>query len=95
MKATINKSNLMKRAWAIYRSSNTDYNYCFSASLRRAFEVEKQNVEFQNRKAQELADWKRTEAVQTNSKNEYSASYTAGLINYYNAGSHGRRYFGD
>lgn len=40
MKTQVNKSRLMKRAWAIYKGVNP-YSYSFSAALRRAWEVGK------------------------------------------------------
>ena len=46
MKATINKSAVMKRAWSIFRGKNRDYNYNFSASLRRAWAVEKESIAY-------------------------------------------------
>lgn len=49
MKATINKSNLMKRAWAIYREENTRRQYDFRFALIRAWKEAKREVESKNR----------------------------------------------
>lgn len=56
MKATskYNKSEVMKRAWTIFKG-NTPYSYSFSAALRRAWEVEKANAEYMERKARMAA----------------------------------------
>lgn len=43
MKTRINKSEVMKRAWKIFRGKNP-YSYSFSAALRRAWFVEKENA---------------------------------------------------
>ena len=40
-----NKSQIMKRAWNIYKGNNP-YSYSFSAALRRAWEVEKAMIEY-------------------------------------------------
>lgn len=49
MKATINKSNLMKRAWNIYRTEKAS-RFCsvyftFGDALRRAWKIEKREAE--------------------------------------------------
>jgi hypothetical protein len=43
MKMRINKSEVMKRAWKIFKGKNP-YSYSFSAALRRAWFVEKENA---------------------------------------------------
>ena len=52
MKAQVNKSKLMKRAWNIYKGNNP-YSYSFSAALRRAWAVEKEYLEYNERKAED------------------------------------------
>lgn len=49
-----NKSQIMKRAWNIYKGNNP-YSYSFSAALRRAWEVEKATIEYNERKAKRAA----------------------------------------
>ena len=55
MKTTINKSRIMKRAWSIFKGSNP-YSYSFSASLRRAWEVEKANIASEIKQAEKAAE---------------------------------------
>lgn len=54
MKTEVNKSKLMKRAWAIYKGVNP-YSYSFSAALRRVWEVEKATLEYEAREARKAA----------------------------------------
>lgn len=49
-----NKSQIMKRAWNIYKGNNP-YSYSFSAALRRAWEVEKAMIEYNEREAKRAA----------------------------------------
>ena len=99
MKTTISKSAVMKRAWNIFRGRNADYNYSFSASLRRAWWVEKESIAAQQRKAEELAVWSTPSKPVVKNNTEISDAYAAGLIEYYNDnrgfGFGGRRYYGD
>lgn len=55
MKTKVNKSNLLKRAWSIYRGTSV-YSFSFSDSLKRAWEVEKENIAYAERKEQEAAE---------------------------------------
>ncbi|MGI6048872.1 MAG: hypothetical protein ACOYEG_12855 [Petrimonas sp.] len=55
MKTTINKSDLMKRAWAIFRSGHEFYSRSFSLSLQRAWEVEKANLKYRIEEAEKAA----------------------------------------
>ena len=101
MKAQINKSQVMKRAWSIFNGKNRDYNYSFSASLRRAWFVEKEALAYEQRKAQEeaeQAEWaERNRIAREESKSQPAndSAYNAGLIEYYRAGMGGRIYYGD
>ena len=89
MKATINKSQLMKRAWGIYRmgQNNRKYRTTFADALRRAWRMEKNAVAMINRVAELPEPTPKVEAPMS--------AYDAGLIEYYQAGSGGRIYYGD
>ncbi len=91
MKPTINKSRLMKRAWNIFRGHNP-YSYSFSAALRRAWEVEKENVRHEAEKAEKAA--KRALMNDLRSPVEVSESWNAGAAAYYATARPGT-YFGD
>lgn len=52
MTTTISKSQVMKRAWRIFKGSNP-YSYSFSASLRRAWHVEKANIRYEAEQAEQ------------------------------------------
>lgn len=96
MKATINKSQLMKRAWNIFRGNNP-YSYSFSAALRRAWEIEKANIAYEAKKATEEAERARIAAYQAERRNnpiEVSESFMAGCAAYY-ANSRPGQYMGD
>lgn len=56
MKTEINKSNLMKRAWSIFRSGDSFYSKSFSLALSRAWEVEKANAEYRRREAKRISE---------------------------------------
>ena len=43
METTINKSDVFKRAWKIFRG-HSEFSYSFSSSLKRAWWVEKENA---------------------------------------------------
>lgn len=86
MKAQINKSEVMKRAWKIFRGNNP-YSYSFSAALCRAWEVEKSNAAYQERKAQK-------DSAKTDYRQVLSASFEAGCAAYYRNAVQGQ-YFGD
>lgn len=91
MKAKVNKSQLFRRAWNIYNGNNP-YSYSFSAALRRAWEVEKANVEYAEREA--------TKALKTESKLQRTEIVNvdtlllAGCTAYYRNSRPGH-YFGD
>lgn len=55
MKSKVNKSNLLKRAWNIYRGTSI-YSFSFSDSLKRAWEIEKANIAYTERKEREAAE---------------------------------------
>ncbi|WP_145996419.1 hypothetical protein [Dysgonomonas massiliensis] len=61
MKTTkYNKSEIMRKAWAIYKSGHSIYSMSFSASLERAWEIAKKNRSTEIRKAEEQVwanDW--------------------------------------
>ena len=90
MKTQVNKSRLMKRAWAIYKGVNP-YSYSFSAALRRAWEVEKATIEYNEREAKRAA----IEAENTAAKaKRISNAWTIGCLDYYQNARPGQ-YFGD
>lgn len=56
MKTTIDKSDVFKRAWKIFKSGHSFYSFSFSASLTRAWEVEKRNIEYAIKEAARIAE---------------------------------------
>ena len=87
MKTIINKSKLMKRAWTIYYNSiNTTtwtYNLTFAESLKRAWMLEKKEVEARANLAAGI-------------KPKYeSVPFYAGAYDYYHGAGSAGRYFGD
>lgn len=99
MKATINKSQLMKRAWNIFRGNNA-WSGNFSVSLRRAWEIEKANIAYEAKKAAEAAEMTRMEAIrkerQSNPQPDYiwGASMGAAIADWYANAPRGT-YFSD
>ncbi len=96
MKATINKSQLMKRAWDIYRGNNP-YSGNFSTSLRRAWEVEKDIIRYaeeQAEKAAERAQMGTARREVGNSPVGMSEGYNMAVAAYYSNATAGT-YFGD
>ena len=87
-----NKSQIMKRAWNIYKG-NTPYSYSFSAALRRAWEVEKAALEYEAREARKTAIEAENAARSTRIGNA-SEAWAAGAIAYYSTARPGQ-YFGD
>ena len=92
MKTQVNKSRLMKRAWAIYKGVNP-YSYSFSAALRRAWEVEKATLEYEVREARKTAIEAENAARSTRIGNA-SAAWVAGAAAHYSNARPGQ-YFGD
>lgn len=92
MKTQVNKSRLMKRAWAIYKGVNP-YSYSFSAALRRAWEVEKATLEYEAREARKTAI-KAENAARSTRIGNASAAWVAGAAAYYSNARPGQ-YFGD
>ncbi len=92
MKTQVNKSRLMKRAWAIYKGVNP-YSYSFSAALRRAWEIEKAALEYEAREARKTAIKAENAARSTRISNA-SAAWVAGAAAYYSNARPGQ-YFGD
>ena len=90
MKTQVNKSRLMKRAWAIYKGVNP-YSYSFSAALRRAWEVEKAMIEYNEREAKRAAIEAENAAAKTV---RISNAWTIGCLDYYQNARPGQ-YFGD
>jgi hypothetical protein len=88
MTTTINKSRLMQRAWNIYRGNNP-YSGNFSISLRRAWEVEKENARYAEEQAQAEAERIATEIrraelrANPNYEAECKAAYKRGANDYY------------
>ncbi len=68
MKPTINKSQVMKRAWNIYRGHNL-YSHSFSASLRRAWWVEKDTIRYEAEKVELAVERARLDAVREMNRN--------------------------
>ena len=87
-----NKSQIMKRAWNIYKGNNP-YSYSFSAALRRAWEVEKATLEYEAREARKTAIEAENAARSTRISNA-SAAWVAGAAAYYSNARPGQ-YFGD
>lgn len=87
MKAQINKSKLMKRAWTIFKGNNP-YSDSFSESLRRAWFVEKEALAYAERKAAEAVK----EIRRTDFRGSKGESFIAGCLEYYN---NDNRYYGD
>ena len=92
MKTQVNKSRLMKRAWAIYKGVN-QYSYSFSAALRRAWEVEKATLEYEAREARKTAIEAENAARSTRISNA-SVAWAVGAAAYYSNARPGQ-YFGD
>lgn len=89
MKATIDKSKVMSRAWRIYRSGVAYYSLSFSLSLSRAWELEKAEIAYERRKAEEAAE----KAARPVRRQSHTFSM-AGCAEYY-AGARPGQYFGD
>lgn len=85
-----NKSQIMKRAWNIYKGNNP-YSYSFSAALRRAWEVEKAMIEYNERKAKRAAIEAENAAAKAK---RISNAWTIGCLDYYQNARPGQ-YFGD
>ena len=87
MKATISKSNVMKRAWMIYHQSRTGFIGCrpttFGLALRRAWKEEKREVEMKSRKPNV-----------TKRVDNMGSAYHAGCLAWYQNAPAGT-YFGD
>lgn len=90
----ISKSNVMKRAWSIFKSGHSFYSLSFSIALTRAWEVEKATIAYNIKKQKE------SELFESNKNNSnemranvYTASERGALIAYYNRGS--GVYYGD
>ena len=92
MKTQVNKSRLMKRAWAIYKGVNP-YSYSFSAALRRAWEVEKATLEYEAREARKTAI-EAVNAARSTRIGNASAAWVAGAAAHYSNARPGQ-YFGD
>ena len=93
MKTQVNKSRLMKRAWAIYKGVNP-YSYSFSAALRRAWEVEKATLEYEAREARKAAIEAENAAARAKHTSVTNVSWMAGAAAYYSNARPGQ-YFGD
>lgn len=93
MKTQVNKSRLMKRAWAIYKGVNP-YSYSFAAALRRAWEVEKATLEYEVREARKAAIEAENAAARAKRISNADTYWTAGAVAYYSNARPGQ-YFGD
>ena len=88
-----NKSQIMKRAWNIYKGNNP-YSYSFSAALRRAWEVEKATLEYETREARKAAIEAENSAVRAKRTGIVNVSWMAGAVAYY-SNARPSQYFGD
>ena len=88
-----NKSQIMKRAWNIYKGNNP-YSYSFSAALRRAWEVEKATIEYNEREAKRAAIEAENAAAKAVRINNADTYWAAGAVAYYSNAQSGQ-YFGD
>lgn len=88
-----NKSQIMKRAWNIYKGNNP-YSYSFSAALRRAWEVEKATIEYNERKAKRAAIEAENAAAKAKRTINADTYWAAGAVAYYSNAQSGQ-YFGD
>ena len=88
-----NKSQIMKRAWNIYKGNNP-YSYSFSAALRRAWEVEKATLEYEAREARKTAIEAENAAAKAKRISNADTYWAAGAAAYYNNARPGQ-YFGD
>lgn len=90
----INKSDVMKRAWKIFRAKGNPYSYCFSDALERAWYVEKETIAYELR-LQAEAEEKARMAERRNKSildDNHTPEFYAGLLNYYGTPN---RYYGD
>ncbi|MGN0044628.1 hypothetical protein [Alistipes indistinctus] len=85
-----NKSQIRKRAWNIYKGNNP-YSYSFSAALRRAWEVEKAMIKYNEREAKRAAIEAENAAAKAK---RISNAWTIGCLDYYQNARPGQ-YFGD
>lgn len=85
----------MSRAWSIYKGNNP-FNSSFSASLRRAWVVEKAEIAYAAKKAEEAQ--RKAEIAERDSKrgdNWQSSNFNhAAIAEYYSTAPRGT-YFGD
>ena len=96
MKTSIDKSKVMRRAWNIFRSKSSPYSYSFAESLRRAWHVEKAEIAYVAKLAQQAIEKAERAAWNAERRNNpVSESFLAGCAAEYAAGSNGRKYFGD
>ena len=72
----------MKRAWNIYKGNNP-YSYSFSAALRRAWEVEKAMIEYNEREAKRAAIKAKNAAAKAVRTSNADTYWTTGAIAYY------------
>ena len=86
---SINKSSVMTRAWKIFRG-NSEFSYSFSASLKRAWQVEKENASPKVEEVEVIIVQRSVEPVNRNDEAIHAAMFDY----YHGAGSQGR-YFGD
>jgi hypothetical protein len=101
MKTTsqISKSKVMSRAWKIFRG-NSKYSFSFSDSLKRAWAVEKEDLNpvkyfYSNGQIITESDYNEIEAIRTSkSSSGYlnSPEFAEGARNYYREK---RSYYGD
>lgn len=76
MKTQVDKSEIMKRAWRIFRGNNP-YSYSFSDALRRAWFVAKANIAYEVKQAEIAAEKARLDAY--HASDEYKAYKASGM----------------
>jgi hypothetical protein len=99
MTTQISKSDVMKRAWSIYKNHRNMFP-TFSLALTRAWFVEKESLKYRQQQEAIAADeereriWKVSDEYKTIMA-KTKALHNAMMYDYYNGAGSQRRYFGD
>ncbi|MDR2927165.1 MAG: hypothetical protein LBV41_03020 [Cytophagaceae bacterium] len=97
MKGRYNKSEIMKRAWKIFRG-DSEWSGLFSESLKRAWQIVKENIRYAARQICEKAAMEGIKNIparpSVNGSVSYSAAEAAILTGWYANAPKGT-YFGD
>lgn len=101
MKTTIDKGQVMRRAWRIYRQKKYTSKFGFRYALIDAWDIEKRNAAYAQRKAEEAADRAIMAARKAEALKERRGAdmpivhdFREALINWYSNAPRGT-YFGD